>query len=141
MIGINSVKGELLPDGKLAEIERIRRENGAVMFIGDGFNDGPVLAGADVGGAMQNGSDLALEAADAVFMNPEPESVVKAKKIADKALRIAYENIIFALAVKAAVIVLGLLGHPNMWFAVFADSGAAMICILNSVRILNTSKY
>ncbi|WP_455529876.1 heavy metal translocating P-type ATPase [Ruminococcus sp.] len=140
-IGIGSVKSELLPDGKLAEIERIRKGNGAVMFIGDGFNDGPVLAGADVGGAMQNGSDLALEAADAVFMNSEPESVVKAKKIADKALRIAYENIIFALAVKAAVILLGLLGHPNMWFAVFADSGAAMICILNAVRILNTSKY
>ena len=141
MIGISSVKGELLPDGKLAEIERIRKENGAVMFIGDGFNDGPVLAGADVGGAMQNGSDLALEAADAVFMNSEPESVVKAKKIADKALRIAYENIIFALAVKAAVILLGLLGHPNMWFAVFADSGAAMICILNAIRVLNTKRY
>lgn len=141
MIGISSVKGELLPDGKLVEIERIRKENGAVMFIGDGFNDGPVLAGADVGGAMQNGSDLALEAADAVFMNSEPESVVKAKKIADKALRIAYENIIFALAVKAAVILLGLLGHPNMWFAVFADSGAAMICILNAIRVLNTKRY
>lgn len=140
-IGIGSVKGELLPDEKLAEIERIRKENGAVMFIGDGFNDGPVLAGADVGGAMQNGSDLALEAADAVFMNSEPESVVKAKKIADKALRIAYENIIFALAVKAAVILLGLLGHPNMWFAVFADSGAAMICILNAIRVLNTKRY
>lgn len=140
-IGIGSVKGELLPDGKLAEIERIRKENGAVMFIGDGFNDGPVLAGADVGGAMHNGSDLALEAADAVFMNSEPESVVKAKKIADKALRIAYENIIFALAVKAAVILLGLLGHPNMWFAVFADSGAAMICILNAIRVLNTKRY
>lgn len=141
MIGISSVKGELLPDGKLVEIERIRKESGAVMFIGDGFNDGPVLAGADVGGAMQNGSDLALEAADAVFMNYEPESVVKAKKIADKALRIAYENIIFALAVKAAVILLGLLGHPNMWFAVFADSGAAMICILNAIRVLNTKRY
>ena len=140
-IGIGSVKSELLPDGKLAEIERIRKENGAVMFIGDGFNDGPVLAGADVGGAMQNGSDLALEAADAVFMNSEPESVVKAKKIADKTLRIAYENIIFALAVKAAVILLGLLGHPNMWFAVFADSGAAMICILNAIRVLNTKRY
>ena len=140
-IGIDSVKGDLLPDGKLAEIKRIRKETGPVMFVGDGFNDGPVLAGADVGGAMQNGSDLALEAADAVFMNPEPESVVKAKNIADKTMRIAYENIIFALTVKAIVLILGLIGHPNMWFAVFADSGAAMLCILNSVRVLSTKKY
>ena len=140
-LGLDSVKGGLLPHEKLAELEKLRKESGAVMFVGDGFNDGPVLAGADVGGAMHSGSDLALEAADAVFMNSEPEAIVKAKKIADKTMRIAYENIIFALAVKAAVIVLGLLGHPNMWFAVFADSGAAMICILNSVRVLNTKKY
>lgn len=140
-LGIDSAKGDLLPDGKLAEIERIRKENGAVMFVGDGFNDGPVLAGADVGGAMQSGSDLALEAADAVFMNSEPEAVVKAKKISDKTLRISYENIIFALAVKAVVLVLGLVGHPNMWLAVFADSGTAMLLILNSIRALNTKKY
>ena len=140
-LGVDSVKGDLLPDGKLAEIERIRREKGAVMFVGDGFNDGPVLAGADVGGAMHSGSDLALEAADAVFMNSEPDSVVKAKKIADKTLRISYENIIFALAVKAAVLILGLIGHPSMWLAVFADSGTAMLLILNSVRVLNTRKY
>ncbi|MCR5599921.1 MAG: cadmium-translocating P-type ATPase [Ruminococcus sp.] len=140
-LGIDSVKGDLLPDGKLAEIERIRKESGAVMFVGDGFNDGPVLAGADVGGAMQSGSDLALEASDAVFMNSEPEAVVKAKRIADKTLRISYENIIFALAIKAVVLVLGLIGHPNMWLAVFADSGTAMLLIFNSIRILNTKKY
>ena len=96
-LGIESVKGDLLPDGKLAEIERIRKEYGPVMFIGDGFNDGPVLAGADVGGAMYHGSDLALVAADAVFMNSEPETIVKAKRIADKTLFISYENIFFAL--------------------------------------------
>ena len=90
---------------------------------------------------MQSGSDIAIEAADAVFMNSEPESVLRAKRIADKALRISYQNIIFALAVKAAVLILGLLGHPNMWLAVFADSGTAMLLILNSVRILNTKKY
>ena len=140
-LGVDSAKGDLLPDGKLAEIERIRKEKGAVMFVGDGFNDGPVLAGADVGGAMHSGSDLALEAADAVFMNSEPDSVVKAKKIADKTLQISYENIIFALAVKAAVLVLGLIGHPNMWLAVFADSGTAMLLILNSIRVLNIRKY
>lgn len=139
-LGLDSVKGDMLPDEKLAELERLRTANGPVMFVGDGFNDGPVLAGADVGGAMQNGSDLALEAADAVFMNSEPDAVVKAKKIADNTLRISFENILFALAVKAAVLILGLLGHPNMWFAVFADSGTAMLLILNSVRVLNTKK-
>lgn len=139
-LGIDYVRGGLLPDGKLNEINRIRSQSGAVMFIGDGINDGPVIAGADVGGAMQTGSDLALEASDAVFMNSEPEAVVKAKKIADKALKISYQNIIFALGVKLAVLILGLVGHPNMWFAVFADSGTAMLLILNSIRILNTKK-
>lgn len=140
-LGVDSVKGGLLPDGKLAELNSLREKYGAVMFVGDGINDAPVLAGADVGGAMQTGADLALEAADAVFMNSEPESVVAAKKIADKTMRIAYENIIFALAVKAAVLILGMIGHPNMWLAVFADSGTAMLLILNSVRALNTKKY
>lgn len=140
-LGIDYVKGELMPDGKLSELENIRKRFGAVMFVGDGINDGPVLAGADVGGAMQTGADLALEAADVVLMNSEPESVVRAKKIADKALRVSYQNIIFALGVKAAVLVLGLLGHPNMWLAVFADSGTAMLLILNSIRLLNTKKF
>lgn len=140
-LGIDIVRAELLPDGKLEEIRKLRSEYGSVMFVGDGINDGPVLAGADVGGAMQSGSDLALEAADAVFMNSEPETVVTAKKIANKTLRISYENIIFALAIKAVVLVLGLLGHPNMWLAVFADSGTAMLLILNSIRILRTKNY
>ena len=140
-LGIDIVRAELLPDGKLEEIRKLRSEYGSVMFVGDGINNGPVLAGADVGGAMQSGSDLALEAADAVFMNSEPEAVVTAKKIANKTLRISYENIIFALAIKAVVLVLGLLGHPNMWLAVFADSGTAMLLILNSIRILRTKNY
>ena len=129
-----------MPDEKLERIRNIRRDHGAVMFVGDGINDGPVLAGADVGGAMQNGSDLALEAADVVFMNTEPESVVRAKRISDRTLRISYQNIVFALAIKAAVLVFGILGHPSMWFAVFADSGTAMLLILNSIRILNTKR-
>ncbi|MCM1530211.1 MAG: cadmium-translocating P-type ATPase [Alistipes sp.] len=137
-LGLDTVRGGLMPDDKLAELNNIRQEKGSVMFVGDGINDAPVLAGADIGGAMQTGADLALEAADAVFMSSEPESVVSAKKIADKTLRISYENIIFALAIKAVVLILGLLGHPNMWLAVFADSGTAMLLILNSVRALNT---
>lgn len=140
-LGIDYVKGDLMPDGKLREIEKIRNQKGSVMFIGDGINDAPVLAGADVGGAMQNGSDLALEASDAVFMNSEPETVVRAKKIADRTLSVAYQNIIFALVIKAVVLIMGLLGHPNMWLAVFADSGTAMLLILNSVKILNSKKY
>lgn len=137
-LGIDSVRGGLMPEDKLIEIRKIREEHGAVMFVGDGINDGPVLAGADVGGAMHTGADLALEAADAVFMNPELDSVVRAKKIADRTLRISWENIIFALLIKAAVLVIGLLGHPSMWFAVFADSGTAMLLILNSIRALRT---
>ena len=140
-LGIDYVKGGLLPDEKLKEINNIRKNKGAVMFTGDGINDAPVLAGADVGGAMHTGADLALEAADAVFMNSEPESVVKAKKIADTTLRISYENIIFALAIKAIVLILGMSGHPDMWLAVFADSGTAMLLILNSIRVLNIKKY
>ena len=140
-LGIGTVRGGLLPDGKLDEIRALREKYGPVMFVGDGINDGPVLAGADVGGAMQSGADLALEAADAVFMNSEPEAVVKAKRISDKALRISYENIAFALAIKLAVLVLGLIGMPSMWFAVFADSGTAMLLVLNSIRVLNTKKY
>ena len=140
-LGADTVKGGLLPDEKLSELNALREKYGSVMFVGDGINDAPVLAGADVGGAMQTGSDLALEAADAVFMSSEPASVVTAKRIANKTLRISYENIIFALAVKAAVLVLGLIGHPNMWLAVFADSGTAMLLILNSIRALNTRKY
>ncbi|MCR4862327.1 MAG: cadmium-translocating P-type ATPase [Ruminococcus sp.] len=140
-LGIGTALGGLLPDGKLEALSKLREQYGPVMFVGDGINDGPVLAGADVGGAMQSGSDLALEAADAIFMNSEPESVLRAKRIADTALKTSYFNIAFALAVKAAVLVLGLIGHPSMWFAVFADSGVAMLLVLNSVRILNTKKY
>ena len=140
-LDIDYVRGGLLPDEKLKEINNIRKSKGAVMFMGDGINDAPVLAGADVGGAMHTGADLALDAADAIFMNSEPESVVKAKKIADKTLRISYENIIFALAVKALVLIMGMIGHPNMWLAVFADSGTAMLLILNSIRVLDTRKY
>ena len=137
-IGISSAKGGLMPQGKLDEIKRLRSEYGEVMFIGDGINDGPVLAGADVGAAMNTGSDLALDAADVVFMNNEPVSAVRAKRIADRTSRIAYQNIVIALGIKAIVLILGLIGHPNMWLAVFADSGTAMICIINSIRALRT---
>lgn len=141
ILGADYVKGELLPQDKLDEIKKLRSMYGPVMFVGDGINDGPVLAGADVGAAMKNGSDLALDAADAIFMNQELDSAVKAKKIADKAMHISYENIIFALTFKALVMILGFFGLANMWFAVFADSGVAMLSVLNSLRILNVRAY
>lgn len=138
MVNIDYIKGDLMPDEKLAEMNKLRKQYGSIMFIGDGINDAPVLAGADIGGAMQNGSDIAIEAADAVFMNSEPIAVVSAKKIADTTQHIAYQNIFFALGVKALVIILGILGHSNMWLAVFADSGVAMLLILNSIRTLKS---
>ena len=140
-LGIDLSKGDLLPEEKLSELENIRKENGIVMFVGDGFNDGPVLAGADVGGAMCNGSDLALNIADVVFMNSEPEAIVKAKKIADKTRFISYENIFLTLILKGIILILGLLGYPNMWLAVFADSGTSVLLILNSIRVMNKNNY
>lgn len=139
-IGIDEIRSGLMPDEKLDELNRIREKYGSVMFVGDGINDAPVLAGADVGGAMQSGSDIALEAADAVFMNSEPMAVLSAKQIANKTLRISYQNIIFALGIKALVLILGILGYANMWLAVFADSGVAMLLILNSIRTLKSQK-
>ena len=134
--GIQTVYSQLLPEDKLHFLQKIRKEKGAVMFVGDGMNDAPVLAGADVGAAMGNGSDAAIEAADLVFMNKDLLSVHKAIAISKASIRTAKQNIIFALIVKAFVLILGFFQYANMWFAVFADSGVAMICVLNSVRVL-----
>ena len=135
-IGIDEVHARLLPQDKLAALNEIREKNGAVMFVGDGINDAPVLAGADVGAAMGSGADAAIEAADVVFMKADLSSVPTSVKIARSADIISKENIIFALAVKLLVMVLGLTNHASMWLAVFADTGVAMLCVLNSVRML-----
>lgn len=138
--GIDEVHARLLPQDKLETLKEIRAAHGAVMFVGDGINDAPVLAGADVGAAMGSGADAAIEAADVVFMTSQLDAVPKALAIAHTSLRIARQNVVFALLIKALVMVLGLAGFANMWMAVFADTGVAMICVLNSIRILYRKK-
>ena len=135
-VGIEKVYAKLLPQEKLETLQKLRGEYGSVMFVGDGINDAPVLAGADVGAAMGSGADAAIEAADAVFMTSSVESIPDAVKIAKSTSRIAIQNVVFALAVKIAVMILGFTGHANMWMAVFADTGVAMLCVMNSIRIL-----
>ena len=134
--GVEEVHAKLLPQDKLNELGRIRNRNGAVMFVGDGINDAPVLAGADVGAAMGSGADAAIEAADVVFMNSSLTSVADSVEIARAATKVALQNVVFALIVKAMVMVLGLMGRASMWFAVFADSGVAVLCVINSIRVL-----
>lgn len=135
-VGIDKVYAKLLPQNKLEILQNLRKEYGSVMFVGDGINDAPVLAGADVGAAMGSGADAAIEAADAVFMTSSVESIPAAIRIAKETNSIALQNVVFALTVKIAVMILGLLGFANMWLAVFADTGVAMICVLNSIRVL-----
>ena len=136
IVGIREVHAGLLPQQKLEQLQAIRKEKGAAMFVGDGINDAPVLAGADVGAAMGSGADAAIEAADVVFMTSDVEAVPQALQIAAETGKIAWQNVIFALAVKLLVMILGLFGHASMWLAVFADSGVAMLCVLNSIRML-----
>ena len=134
--GIDEVYSKLLPDEKLLKLQEQRTKHGAVMYVGDGINDAPVLAGADCGAAMGSGADAAIEAADVVFMTSSVEAIPQAIAIGKKASRIAWQNVVFALVVKALVMILGLLGFANMWMAVFADTGVAMLCVLNSIRAL-----
>ena len=137
---IDEMYAQLLPDEKLEKLQQIRSREGAVLFVGDGINDAPVLAGADVGAAMGSGADAAIEAADVVFLHTEVQAIPNALQIARKTKQIAWQNIVFALSVKLLVMVLGLLGNASMWAAVFADSGVAMLCVLNSIRLLYRKK-
>ena len=134
--GIEEVYAKLLPDDKLNYLKELRNKYGVVMFVGDGINDAPVLAGADVGAAMGSGADAAIEAADVVFMTSSMQAIPEAMEIAKTTNRIAMQNIVFALGVKALVVIMGFLGLANMWMAVFADTGVAMLCVLNAIRIL-----
>ena len=135
-VGIPHVFAGLLPEEKLRRVEDLRNTHGAVLFVGDGINDAPVLSGADVGAAMGSGADAAIEAADVVFMSSEVSAIPNAIRIARRTNRIAMQNVVLALTIKLGILVLGLLGHANLWTAVFADTGVAMLCIMNSIRIL-----
>lgn len=143
-LGLDDVKTELLPQDKLEEVEKLKTEldgQDKLAFVGDGLNDTPVLAQSDVGIAMGAlGSDAAVEAADVVLMSDEPSAIVRVMKIARRTKRIVWENISFALGVKAVCLLLGALGIAGMWQAVFADVGVTVIAVLNSLRVLYGQK-
>ena len=137
-LGVDAFHARLLPADEVGRVEGLLAEErgGRLMFVGDGINDAPVLAGADVGAAMGSGADAAIEAADVVFMNSEVKAIPQAIAIARATGNIAWQNVIFALAVKIIIMVAGLMGYASMWAAVFADTGVSVLCVLNSVRIL-----
>ena len=140
-LGIDEVHAELLPGGKVEQVEALlkaEKQKERLAFVGDGINDAPVLTRADIGIAMGSmGSDAAIEAADIVLVDDDVTKIASVVRIARKTLRIVKQNIVFALAIKALVLILGALGMANMWEAVFADVGVSVIAILNSMRTLN----
>jgi len=142
-IGIDEVYSELLPADKVSAVERLiaeKSEKSKLAFVGDGINDAPVLSRADIGIAMGAlGSDAAIEAADIVLMDDNPEKIALAMRISGKCLRIVYENIVFALAVKFACLAFGAFGYVNMWWAIFADVGVMVLAVLNATRALYTN--
>ena len=143
-LGIDAVKSELLPGEKVSAVEELlenKSKKGQLVFVGDGINDAPVLTRADIGVAMGAlGSDAAIEAADIVLMDDDPMKLVRAIRISRKTLRIVYENIVFALGIKAICLILGALGFAGMWLAIFADVGVMVLAVLNAVRCLQVKK-
>ena len=143
-IGIDKVYAELLPDGKVEKVEELlktKSPKGKLAFVGDGINDAPVLAMADIGIAMGGlGADSAIEAADIVIMTDQPSKIISAMKLSKKTMRIVKENIIFAIAVKVLVLILTAFGLSTMWQAVFADVGVSVIAILNALRALRVKR-
>ena len=143
LLGVDEYKSELLPADKVDAVEALLAQKGKkenLAFVGDGINDAPVLSRADIGVAMGAlGSDAAIEAADIVLMDDNPMKLALAMRISRKCLRIVYENIVFALAVKAICLVLGAFGIANMWIAIFADVGVMVLAVLNAIRCLRVS--
>ena len=144
-LGLDMAYTDLLPADKVDKVEMLlekKSKNGKLVFVGDGINDAPVLARADVGIAMGGvGSDAAIEAADVVIMTDEPSKIATAIKVSKTTLKIVRQNIIFALGVKFTVLALGALGYTDMWEAVFADVGVSVIAVLNAMRAMNIKKY
>lgn len=140
LLGLDEVRSELLPADKVEAVEELiakKAPRDVLAFVGDGINDAPVLSRADIGIAMGAlGSDAAIEAADIVLMDDDPEKIALAMRISRKCLRIVYENIVFALAVKAICLILGALGYAGMWLAIFADVGVMVLAVLNAIRCL-----
>ena len=141
-LGVDEVHSELLPADKVAQVERLLGQSGGKLaFVGDGINDAPVLSRADIGIAMgAMGSDAAIEAADVVLMDDDPLKIAKSIRISRKCIRIVYENIAFALIVKALCLLLVAVGAANMWAAIFGDVGVMVIAVLNAIRALRVSK-
>ena len=141
-LGVDEVHSELLPADKVSQVERLLSQSGGKLaFVGDGINDAPVLSRADIGIAMgAMGSDAAIEAADVVLMDDDPLKIAKAIRISRKCIRIVYENIAFALIVKALCLLLVAVGAANMWAAIFGDVGVMVIAVLNAIRALRVSK-
>ena len=139
-LGLDEYHGKLLPEDKVNQVERLlgeTSEKGKLAFVGDGINDAPVLTRADIGIAMgAMGSDAAIEAADIVLMDDKPSKIASAIRIARKTMCIVWQNIVFALGVKFAVLVLAAVGLATMWLAVFADVGVAILAILNAMRCM-----
>ena len=144
-LGIDTIHAELLPQDKVAQVEERlagRKEGATLAYVGDGINDAPVLARADVGIAMGAlGSDAAIEAADVVLMTDEPKKIATAIDIARKTMRIAWQNIIFAIGIKGIVLVLGALGYAGLWAAIFADVGVTVLAVFNAMRALHVKEY
>ena len=143
-IGLKEVHADLLPADKVEWVEELLAAGsgkGCLVFVGDGINDAPVLARADIGIAMGGlGSDAAIEAADVVIMTDEPSKIAQAMQISRRTLAIVKQNIVFAIGVKVLVLILAALGAANMWLAVFADVGVAVLAILNAMRAMQVKK-
>nr|MCR4950775.1 HAD-IC family P-type ATPase [Solobacterium sp.] len=135
-LGADQVFAECMPQDKVDTLRRLK-ENGSAAFVGDGVNDAPVLALADVGIAMGGlGSDAAIEAADVVIMDDRPSRTALAIRASKRILNVASQNIKGAIFIKIATLILGAFGYANMWMAIFADTGVAMLCVLNALRLL-----